>query len=329
MVRRAWRRPRHRPAAARPISPRRRALRRAPGASASAPARSPPSRSRRSTASTWRRRCAPSPSLPYKVDTSRPSLRTNWTRLVPFPRQRCGRRTSLATPWRASRGASASAARPRSMRAQTASAPAGPPRATPSGAPRRPSHASRFAPTASRAPRAPLAAARRAGGAGPLAEPHRRAARGRAARAPAAAHCCSSAATSSTRYRPTSTPHPRSRTSTRPATVSPRSPDALLRCAALRTLALENNALTQLDPRLALLPALRALAVDGNPLRSVRRAVLAQGSDALLALLRNRLPERAATPPAAAENRNAVQLPPPPPAGCARGAPPPRGTGLW
>ena len=25
------------------------------------------------------------PSLPYKVDTSRPSLRTNWTRLVPFP----------------------------------------------------------------------------------------------------------------------------------------------------------------------------------------------------------------------------------------------------
>ena len=28
---------------------------------------------------------APPPFLPYKVDTSRPSLRTNWTRLVPFP----------------------------------------------------------------------------------------------------------------------------------------------------------------------------------------------------------------------------------------------------
>ena len=26
----------------------------------------------------------PPPPLPYKVDTSRPSLRTNWTRLVPF-----------------------------------------------------------------------------------------------------------------------------------------------------------------------------------------------------------------------------------------------------
>jgi hypothetical protein len=30
---------------------------------------------------------APPPSLPYKVDTSRPSLRTNWTRLVPLARQ--------------------------------------------------------------------------------------------------------------------------------------------------------------------------------------------------------------------------------------------------
>ena len=28
------------------------------------------------------------PPLPYKVDTSRPSLRTNWTRLVPFPHAR-------------------------------------------------------------------------------------------------------------------------------------------------------------------------------------------------------------------------------------------------
>ena len=27
---------------------------------------------------------APPPSLPYKVDTSRPSLHTNWTRLVPL-----------------------------------------------------------------------------------------------------------------------------------------------------------------------------------------------------------------------------------------------------
>ena len=31
---------------------------------------------------------APPPSLPYKVDTSRPSLRTNWTRLVPFAQVR-------------------------------------------------------------------------------------------------------------------------------------------------------------------------------------------------------------------------------------------------
>ena len=35
-----------------------------------------------------RGRAPPPPFLPYKVDASRPSLRTNWTSLVPFPRAR-------------------------------------------------------------------------------------------------------------------------------------------------------------------------------------------------------------------------------------------------
>ena len=35
----------------------------------------------------WEQARPPPPSLPYKVDTSRPSLRTNWTRLVPFWRR--------------------------------------------------------------------------------------------------------------------------------------------------------------------------------------------------------------------------------------------------
>ena len=35
------------------------------------------------------------PPLPYKVDTSRPSLRTNWTRLVPFPRAARGSARAL------------------------------------------------------------------------------------------------------------------------------------------------------------------------------------------------------------------------------------------
>ena len=38
----------------------------------------------------------PPPSLQYKVDTSRPSLRTNWTRLVPLPP---AGRPSHATPF--------------------------------------------------------------------------------------------------------------------------------------------------------------------------------------------------------------------------------------
>ena len=48
----------------------------------------------------------PPPSLPYKVDTSRPSLRTNWTRLVPFPTTRGA---SRCTPRSLPRGPSARA----------------------------------------------------------------------------------------------------------------------------------------------------------------------------------------------------------------------------
>jgi hypothetical protein len=38
----------------------------------------------------------PPTSLPYKVDTSRPSLRTNWTRLVPFPQASAARTRQTA-----------------------------------------------------------------------------------------------------------------------------------------------------------------------------------------------------------------------------------------
>ena len=43
-------------------------------------------------------RCYPPPSLPYKVNTSRPSLRTNWTSLVPFPRAARGSARTLYSP---------------------------------------------------------------------------------------------------------------------------------------------------------------------------------------------------------------------------------------
>jgi len=62
----------------------------------------------------------------------------------------------------------------------------------------------------------------------------------------------------------------------------------------LRVLDLSNNALTAVDPRLAteaVLPALSALLLGGNPLRAVRPAVVAAGPVAVLRFLRERVPE--------------------------------------
>jgi Leucine-rich repeat (LRR) protein len=58
----------------------------------------------------------------------------------------------------------------------------------------------------------------------------------------------------------------------------------------LEALDLRNNNLTSLLPQLALLP-LRSLLVEGNILRTMRRTVLEQGTPALLAYLKDRLPE--------------------------------------
>jgi len=56
------------------------------GGATSTPRGPPPLRPFSASPSPPERLPPPPPSLPYKVDTSRPSLRTNWTRLVPFPR---------------------------------------------------------------------------------------------------------------------------------------------------------------------------------------------------------------------------------------------------
>jgi hypothetical protein len=55
------------------------------------------------SAAAHRHRARSPPSLPYKADTCRPSLRTNWTRLVPFPHRRshpatCARARARAQP---------------------------------------------------------------------------------------------------------------------------------------------------------------------------------------------------------------------------------------
>lgn len=58
----------------------------------------------------------------------------------------------------------------------------------------------------------------------------------------------------------------------------------------LRTLNLENNDLRQLPLELGLCPALKSLAVSGNPLRMLKQHTIRQGTDAILKFLRNRIP---------------------------------------
>jgi len=58
----------------------------------------------------------------------------------------------------------------------------------------------------------------------------------------------------------------------------------------LEELNLSNNALGSLPPRLGLMPALRALLVEGNCLRTIRRPILERGTPALLDYLRSRMP---------------------------------------
>jgi Leucine-rich repeat (LRR) protein len=69
----------------------------------------------------------------------------------------------------------------------------------------------------------------------------------------------------------------------------PSIPLDVTRLARLSALDVRNNSIAALPPQLALLP-LRSLLVDGNVLRSVRRAVLERGTPALLAYLKDRLP---------------------------------------
>lgn len=67
-------------------------------------------------------------------------------------------------------------------------------------------------------------------------------------------------------------------------------PASVAGMAALATLDLSDNNLATLPPELSCCPSLRHVAVEGNALRSIRRAVIDKGSSALLAFLASRLP---------------------------------------
>uniref|UniRef100_A0A7N0SXY6 Leucine-rich repeat-containing protein 40 n=1 Tax=Kalanchoe fedtschenkoi TaxID=63787 RepID=A0A7N0SXY6_KALFE len=69
-------------------------------------------------------------------------------------------------------------------------------------------------------------------------------------------------------------------------------PQGIKALTCLNELDLSDNNISSLPPELGLLePNLQALRVDGNPLRSIRRAIVERGSKAILNYLKDKLPE--------------------------------------
>ncbi|XP_073259571.1 leucine-rich repeat-containing protein 40-like [Porites lutea] len=66
--------------------------------------------------------------------------------------------------------------------------------------------------------------------------------------------------------------------------------ESLLPMSSLSTLDLQNNDIAQVPPQLGNVTQLRSLQLEGNPFRNPRAAILAKGTQALLAYLRDRIP---------------------------------------
>ena len=68
-------------------------------------------------------------------------------------------------------------------------------------------------------------------------------------------------------------------------------PEQLTELSALSEMDISNNSVTKLPPVLGLMhPTLRVLQVEGNPIRSIRQAILQRGTPTLLQYLRDKLP---------------------------------------
>jgi len=62
--------------------------------------------------------------------------------------------------------------------------------------------------------------------------------------------------------------------------------------AALTELDLGNNAISSVPPVVGLMhPTLRRLQLEGNPMRTIRRPIVAKGTPAVLEYLRDRIPQ--------------------------------------
>ena len=61
-------------------------------------------------------------------------------------------------------------------------------------------------------------------------------------------------------------------------------------CPYLEELDLSNNELSSVTPYLSLIATLRALKVEGNPLRTMRRAILEKGTPGIMLWLKDKMP---------------------------------------
>ena len=68
-------------------------------------------------------------------------------------------------------------------------------------------------------------------------------------------------------------------------------PDVMSELKSLKTLKVSNNDLADLNPRLALLPNLVRINIEGNPLRCIKSSLRGAGADQLKKYLKTRLSE--------------------------------------
>lgn len=68
-------------------------------------------------------------------------------------------------------------------------------------------------------------------------------------------------------------------------------PLSIIELKSLKTLKVSNNDLSDINPRISLLPNLVRISIEGNPLKSIKSTMRNAGAEELKKYLRNRLEE--------------------------------------